>query len=153
MATYFADSSAIIKCYVAEAGSAWVNSLLTPSTNLIILSRLATVEVPAGLARRRREASIVEPVFLTALKAFRNDVLRRYRLIEPDELVCNFAAERATRHSLRAYDAIQLASAIAAHDALVKAGVAALIFLCADARLNAVAQAEGLSVDDPNLHS
>ena len=102
MATYFADSSAIIKRYVAEAGSAWMSSLMSGPTHLITVSRIATVEVPAGLARRRREASIAEPVFRTALQAFRDDTLRHYRLIEADEAVCNFASDLALRHPLRA---------------------------------------------------
>jgi predicted nucleic acid-binding protein len=56
------------------------------------------------------------------------------------------------RHPLRAYDAIQLASALIANDALLTAGFAPLIVLAADDRLLDAAQAEGLMTDNPNAH-
>lgn len=65
-------------------------------------------------------------------------------------------AERARtlleRHVPRAYDAIQLASALAATDALESAGLAAPIFLAADDRLLDAARAEALVTDNPNIH-
>jgi predicted nucleic acid-binding protein len=51
---------------------------------------------------------------------------------------------------LRAYDAIQLASAMVANQALDTVQLAGLIFVSADDRLNTVAAAEGLAVDNPN---
>jgi uncharacterized protein len=55
-------------------------------------------------------------------------------------------------HPLRAYDAIQLASALAANTKLSVAGLPASIFVSADVQLLSVAIAEGLTVDDPNTH-
>jgi predicted nucleic acid-binding protein len=153
MATYFLDSSAVVKCYVTETGSEWMKSLVDPAANhLVTLSRLSTVEVPAGLARRKREASISDNAFQDALTAFRRDALELYRLIEVDGSVCTLAQDLIIRHPLRAYDAMQLASALIANRVLLEANLAALIFLSADARLLPVAQAEGLGVDNPNLH-
>ena len=56
------------------------------------------------------------------------------------------------RHALRAYDAIKLASASVAGEALVAAGLAEPIFLAADDRLLDAARAEGMIVDNPNFH-
>jgi hypothetical protein len=53
---------------------------------------------------------------------------------------------------LRAYDAVQLASAIFARSGMQAAGGAPPIFLSADSRLLTAAQAEGFVTDDPNLH-
>jgi hypothetical protein len=58
----------------------------------------------------------------------------------------------AERHPLRGYDAVQLAAALAVHRPRAAALLPALTFVCADARLNAAATAEGLTVEDPNDH-
>jgi predicted nucleic acid-binding protein len=46
MATYYLDSSALVKRYVAETGSAWLQSIVAPATgHLLLTSRITTVEV------------------------------------------------------------------------------------------------------------
>ena len=56
------------------------------------------------------------------------------------------------RHPLRAYDAVQLASGLFANDLLIAMEQPTLTFLCADDRLLAAAQAEGLAIDNPNSY-
>jgi len=56
------------------------------------------------------------------------------------------------KHGLRAYDAVQLAAAVALNNQRVAAGTGAVTLVSADQELNAAAAAEGLSVDDPNVH-
>jgi predicted nucleic acid-binding protein len=53
------------------------------------------------------------------------------------------------RHYLRALDAIQLATAVAARDTL--RNIAELTFVCTDERLIRAAQAEGFRVLNPEL--
>jgi hypothetical protein len=53
---------------------------------------------------------------------------------------------------LLGYDATQLASALIIHAELVASGASGLVFISADADLNDVAQAEHLSVQNPNDH-
>lgn len=56
----------------------------------------------------------------------------------------------ADKHELRGYDAVQLASAIET-DRLRRAnGLSSIIFVSADNALNSAAQAEGLTIDNPN---
>ena len=62
------------------------------------------------------------------------------------------AVDLTQRHRLRGYDAVQLATALAAESSLVAAGLPGLTFVAADADLVAAARAEGLGADDPNLH-
>ena len=58
---YFLDSSALVKRYIPEIGSAWLNAIASPSTgNLIIISRITWVEVLSALARRQGEGSFSE---------------------------------------------------------------------------------------------
>jgi predicted nucleic acid-binding protein len=59
MATYFLDTSAIIKRYIFEPGQAWILSLshLAQGHDLYI-SQAALIEVVAAICRRAREKSI-----------------------------------------------------------------------------------------------
>jgi hypothetical protein len=56
------------------------------------------------------------------------------------------------RHPLRAYDALQLASAMTVQSRLSINTLPPLTFISADVRLLTVASAEGLLVDDPSSH-
>lgn len=56
------------------------------------------------------------------------------------------------KYPLRAYDAVHLAAAVVSNHALLANGLAPLVFVSADDRLNRAASAEGLVVDNPNAH-
>jgi predicted nucleic acid-binding protein len=154
MTHHYLDSSALIKRYVAEPGSDWLKvTVFEPDDALLLTSRVTMVEVWSALARRRREASISLEHHADALLAFREDCLKRYRFVEFEESVYELAGRLIDRHPLRAYDAVQLASALVASRALTGAGLAPPAFLCADDRLLAVAQEEGLVGINPSLHT
>ncbi len=69
---YFTDSSALVKRYVAEAGTPWVRRLTrrSPAT-VIYIARITTVEITSAVARRRKGRT------LTAARA--SSILRRFR--------------------------------------------------------------------------
>lgn len=69
-----------------------------------------------------------------------------------NEAVIHLARALLDRHPLRAYDAVQLASAIRSNQVLLDEGLPSLVFLSADNRLISVTMAESLSTDNPNLH-
>ena len=57
MASYFFDSSALVKRYVNEAGTDWVTSLIDPATgHEIFLARISGVEVVSAIKRREGRA-------------------------------------------------------------------------------------------------
>ena len=56
------------------------------------------------------------------------------------------------RHPLKAYDAVQLALALQLYPSVVSLEDVAFTFISADDGLNRGASAEGLAVDNPNLH-
>jgi predicted nucleic acid-binding protein len=62
------------------------------------------------------------------------------------------AMNLAENHGLRGYDAVQLAVALQIQAERLNAGVTGFTFVSADQGLNNAAVAEGLTVDDPNLH-
>lgn len=152
MTSYYLDTSALIKHYVAESGSAWLDAVLFQADDAVILTSSVTmVEVWSALARRRREASISAQHHADALDAFREDSLVRYLFVEFELPVIEAAGELLERHPLRAYDSVQLASALVAARTLADAALPQPIFVSADDRLLGFAQAEGLLTDNPNL--
>lgn len=149
MSVFFADSSALIKRYVAETGSVWVRGWADPvAGNTVVISRLTTVEVIAGLARRKRENSISAADFAALRGRFISDADKFYTLIGLRVHILNRARDLIPLHSLRTLDAIQLACALDARKTLG----AAIIFVSADHRLLAAAVAEGFVVEDPEQH-
>ena len=55
-------------------------------------------------------------------------------------------------HALRAYDAVQLAVALEVNRIYQAAGSSPVTLVSADRDLNDAATAEGLTVENPNLH-
>lgn len=154
MNCYFLDTSALIKHYVTETGSGWLDStIVQPSANLLLISRITVVEVRSALARRKREASIQPSDHADALNALNEDCLLRYRFVELEAPVVDLAGDLLDRHMLRAYDAVQLASALVVNKLMTEASLAPLTFVCSDGNLLAAAQSAGLLVDNPNLHA
>jgi predicted nucleic acid-binding protein len=58
----------------------------------------------------------------------------------------------ATKHALRGYDAVQLAAALEANDERIANELTPLTLVSADDELNTAAQAEGLTVENPNAY-
>jgi uncharacterized protein len=148
VADYFLDSSAIVKRYVLETGTAWVRTLAAPATgNFLYLARITEVEVASALARRRGQPGLSVAQARGALGLFRQDFAQDYRIAEMTVPLLRQAALLADVHALRGYDAVQLAAALD-----VRLQVPTLILVSADDELNAAATAEGLPVENPNMH-
>ena len=153
MTTWYFDASALSKRYVEEPGTDWVRGLTASAAdNTILTARITMVEVYSALARRRREGSVPDADCLVAAQAFTQHCTTEYELVELDEAAVKLARDLLDRHSLRANDAIQLASALIAETVLIAAGLPHLMFISSDQRLNAAAAGEGLKVDNPNEH-
>ena len=148
MAVYFLDTSAVVKRYVQETGTAWIKALADQATgHFLYVDRITDVEMTAAIARRRRLGSLTIAQAGTALNEFRQDFAQHYRIVEITILLLRHASQLTDLHVLRAYDAVQLAAALDLHRL-----DPSLIVVSADAELNAAATAEGLPVEDPNHH-
>jgi uncharacterized protein len=140
--TVFADSSALVKLYVAEMHYEAVREITEP----IVVSVLAAVEVPAALWRKHRmgEISASDAAILRA--EFDADMAGddlpapRFAVVAAGDDVLAAASEAVARHPLWAYDAVQLASALVVRRALD--GLDG--FVAFDGTLRAAAAAEGL---------
>ena len=150
---YFLDSSALVKRYVTETGTSWVQSVTHPSMhNRLIIARSTWVEVLSALARRQREGSLSPEQVAGAIDSFCYDLDTHYQVVEINRELAEAAGLLATKHPLRAYDAVQLASALHIQPSFAHARLTSLTFAAADDRLLATAQAEGLRTENPNHH-
>lgn len=138
--TVFADSSALVKRYSTEAGSA---DVLTHE--VLIVSALARVEVPAALWRKVRigelsagQAQVLGEEFAADYYGTESEP-PRFVVVDVAGPVLDQAATLTGRHGLRAYDAVQLASALAVREV----DPACREFLAFDARLCDAAATEG----------
>ena len=153
MTTYYLDTSALSKRYVQETGTAWVRALTDPvAGHALLTARITMVEIYSALARRRYEGSVPAADCLVASQAFTAHSATEYEFVELDLNIVIVARDLLERHALRAYDAVQLASALVANRILGDAHLSPLVFVSSDDRLNAIAAGEGLTIDNPNLH-
>lgn len=153
MTTYYLDASALSKRYVQENGTAWVRNLLAPGAgHTLLTARVTMVEIYSALARRRREGSVPPDACAIAIQAFTAHSTTDYEFVELDMRVVSQARDLLERYPLRAYDAVQLASALVVQQVFLAAQLPTLIFVSADDRLNKVAADRSLAVDNPNAH-
>jgi predicted nucleic acid-binding protein len=151
-AIYF-DTSALLKRYIAETGSRWTNTLISsPDAPAVFTSHLTAVEATCAFARRLRERTLSTAEHTEASLAFDYDMTYRYNVLDVIPVTVETARQLARQHPLRAYDAMQLATAWLLNQELLRAGDSPLVFISADDRLLAIAQAEGLNNDNPNHH-
>lgn len=153
MGNYYADTSVLVKRHVPEVGSAWVVSLLKQSNSSLTIAAISKVEVVSALRRRVREATLSLADYAQILQDFNALCATQYKTIALTDHVIVEARQLLERHPLRAYDAVQLASALISNALLVNAGAPSLTFLSADTRLLAAAQSEGLQTDNPEQYA
>lgn len=149
----FLDSSALVKRYVTETGSSWVQNLTNPgSGNTLIVARITWVEVLSALSRLQRMQHLASQDVAIALEAFRFDWKTQYQVVELAPSVTQHAGQLVQNHVLRAYDAVQLASALSVAPEFAKLTPNPFTFISADNKLLTIAQVEGLSIADPMAH-
>jgi predicted nucleic acid-binding protein len=153
---YYLDTSALAKLYVKETGSRelsrWIGNRdrgFDPDVRLYT-SRLTLPETISALTRKRINGTVpASEGGQLWLKVFRDFGQEPpvYEVIEPSFTVVGRAAFLVAQHGLRAYDAVQLASALWLQPRLDDPG--ALVFVSADKKLTSAAQAERLATADP----
>ena len=135
----YLDASALVKRYVAEAGSAEV-ALLIAQAGAVGTAILSRAEVAAALAKAVRMKVLPQAGALAALKVFSAEWEDLVRLQMTEVLVAR-AAALAWEHGLRGYDAAHLASAMFWQDMLGEQVTVATY----DRQLWAAARAAGLA--------
>ena len=139
----FADSSALVKLYADEVGNQAVRVV-----EVLIISQVARVEVPAAFWRKQRMGELHAAQARLLTQDFEADYFGtdeeppRFMAVSSTAGVLDQAAQLCAVHPLGTYDAVQLASALAARDS--EPGCRTLAAF--DAALRRAASAEGFAL-------
>lgn len=162
---YFFDTSALVARYLTGApGHSWVQALCDPAqSNLIGIVDITGAELAATYNQLVRGGTLRRIVCDRALALFWHQVdAGAYNIVPVTSVLVRQAADLCRVHSLKGYDAVQLAAALIYREdarafdlSQTAAGAVALgdpIFLTEDKRLTTAAAAEGFTVDNPVTH-
>lgn len=163
---YFFDTNALVQGYLPSSpGSSWARAILSRGhgSRPVVISELARVEFRSSLYKLERTAG-THPSFTDAVvnrfdrdvRLSLDDARRRLYTIVPlaDDVVERARAllqayRSGTPHAVRSLDALQLAAAAIAREALPAADRASMTFVTSDRQLVGVASHEGFVVVRP----
>jgi predicted nucleic acid-binding protein len=114
----YLDASALVKRYIAEAGSKEVGHLVT-SADVLGTSLVTRAEVGAALAKAARSGALSQEQGRVALHVFRAQWSDLARLQIRETTVAR-ADTLAWQHGLRGYDAVHLAAALLWQEAIAE---------------------------------
>ena len=147
-ADYF-DSSALVKRYLAETGSSWVQMRFSDPARMIITADISRVEIAAAFAGKLRGRFITQAEYQEAHARLNADTQKRFYILPVISQRIDEAIALTDAHRLRGYDAVQLACALYANKVLIANNLPPLTFVAADRDLLKAAQAEGLNTENP----
>ena len=135
----YLDTSALVKRYFKEPHTSELLSLWKEADQ-IVTSSVAYAETLAALYRKKREVGLRSRVFNKLVTLFHQD-WEAFIRVEVNDDLNETIHSIATKHPLRGFDAIHLASAIITSERINDT----FLFACFDQRLLTGAQMEGLA--------
>jgi len=150
MSVGYFDSSALVKRYLVETGTSWVQAWCDDPDRTVAVAEVGLVEIAAAFGSKLRGGFITQTAYQNARIDLEADARIEYVLVAIDRSIVNEAIELTARHPLRGYDAVHLACALRLNHALVAQHLPPLVFVCADNDLLKAAAAEGLATENPN---
>ncbi len=151
MSGFYFDSSVLVKIYIEEIGSRWVENIVhsdIPAT--IWIGKIGIVESASAIARRQRMRDISLDRRDLLYQKLLFDSRDRLTLISESNEITSLAADLTQRHPLRGYDAVHLAAALELNKHLTANQLPPITFVSADEKLNQAAVGEGLQTENPN---
>jgi predicted nucleic acid-binding protein len=143
------DKSALAKVYRKEAGSDFIDRILSEPDSQYLISRLTIVEMESVFALKARVGEIDQQAVLIARRRLEADLGRRRLLVAAvNDEHFRGARQLLFKHgaveALRTLDALQLSVALG-----LKRAELATVFVAADQKLCRVATLEGFAVTNP----
>lgn len=148
---YF-DSSALVKRYLLETGTDWVQAWCSDPNHTVALAEIGLVEIAAAFAGKLRGAYLTPVQYRDALNDLSKDADIEFAMVRVDRTVVDEAIALTARHRLRGYDAVHLACALRLNRALLVNDLPPLVMVSSDTELLVAAEREGLPVENPNRH-
>jgi uncharacterized protein len=114
MAVYYFDTSALVKRYRAEKGTAIIDEILGDPLlqDRFFTSFLTILEVTSSITRLVRAAQLTEKISIEIFSRFRQDIHDYVRILPLDNDIAGQAVSVVERFGLRSADAIHMATAI-----------------------------------------
>jgi predicted nucleic acid-binding protein len=156
MRSYYFDSSALVKLFVTEAGSQWVDRIVNERgpdkdlANLVTTVQVGIVEIASAIARCQREGRISPEEQSQLFYSLQNSHQQIFQTLAITTELINLATRLTQKHVLRGYDAVHLAAASIFQRQISQAGFAAITFVSADRQLCQAAIIEGLYTINPD---
>ncbi len=154
----YMDSSALVKRYLEERGSAKLNAKITEEARArrrVLTSVLSFAEMHAAMARKLRERPPLQAAqYHWATARFDSDWRNYLTRVDLTTLVLDLIPDLVKRHFLKGSDAVHLASALwvresSEFDKVKGISSETMIFATSDKQLARAAEYEQLEVFDP----
>jgi predicted nucleic acid-binding protein len=141
----YLDTSALVKLYIQEVDAALVRDA-SDAARFVATSEIAYVELRSALARRLHERGIALSDYRRAIARLQTD-WGAILSVALDSPLIRRAGNVAEGYTLRAYDAVHLASALLVAEREENKG--RFVFACWDRNLSAAATRAGLRLLKP----
>lgn len=141
--TYFLDTSALVKRYHFETGTACLDAVFSESDATLLIASITIAEFTSAIARKNAEREITDEALRHTLSKFAEDLLADFWILDLERRHIQAAQQLILRHGLRTLDSLQLS-------VLLSAKILSPTLLSSDARLLSAAEAEGIAVRDPS---
>jgi predicted nucleic acid-binding protein len=140
----YADSSALVKRYVKEAGSVRLAEKLS-SSDVVATSKLAFPELLSAFARKRRSRELSEKSFRATVRRFEED-WKDFLVVDFHDDLLPLIKSLAVKYALKGADSVHLSSALW----LSESSRMSVVFSASDEQLLKAARAERLEVFNPD---
>lgn len=148
MPLFYLDTSALVKRYIGEEGSDVVDELFDKrgDADFLVISLMAFLELKSAFKRLAKGRTLSESQVSVLLSEFSSDQSAIYGVLNVDARLIGVAGALMDRHTLRAGDALHLASILQLQSAAQDSKV---IVVASDEELCAACSADGFEVLNP----
>lgn len=148
----FWDTSALVKAYTREDGTANAASALALRNVRGFVTDFVTLEVISALGKKARTYDISKQGYRNALSQLRRDLESGLVVLDVDGKTREHSHSLAEKYRALGTSAMDLLHLASAHQAAALCHPRPLVMLCADKPLMEAARAEGFGVYNPETH-
>jgi uncharacterized protein len=149
---FYLESSALVKRYLPEKGTAVMDDLLDGQVDaeFLVISILASLELKSVFARLAKGNRLTQDEFGQLLASFWADRSKFSTILPFDNAMVEEASGHLDRHAVRTLDVVHLASILRVRETAQRAGQR-LIVVASDQDLLQACRVEKVDVFDPTL--
>lgn len=146
---YFVETSALVKAYVSERGSATVSEAFRRLRGSLFISELVAIETLAKLTWLKRSETISRNGYRKLKREFEADLAQLFQIAPIAEATLVAARELVDRYAQTAAGPIDLVHLATLESLQALYPPEPVRLMCSDSALRNVARARGVGVFDP----